>query len=201
MANDAFKIVAVWRHPNGDEMNNVMYARIIGGDAANVTDLITDVVGLLAARFASWLALCITTLVLEAIKVYAFDEATGVSTPLGTSTVGNAGTVVGDSLPGGCAIKITWFAPQRARPAGIYLPTPDRQALASAGNLSSTATASAASLAASLRNAATLGGTGLAYRPAYWSKKDSAFVDLVSASAGANDTVDYQRRRKAGVGI
>jgi hypothetical protein len=201
MANDNFKIVVEWSLANGSVAQNVIYANIPGGDAANPSDLVNDIVNLIAAKFANWLAEVITTVILNIVKVYGFDEATGLSVPIGSGLIGDPGTATGVPCPAGCAVKVNIYPDLRARPAGIYLPQPAAVSLNTDGTLDAPGVANAALTAAQLVGGSTLGTTGLSWNPRYWSKKDLAMVDIEGAPTEVNDVVDYQRRRKKGVGI
>lgn len=201
MADDIFKAVVEWDMPNGSVGQNVLYAQVIGGDAADVEDLVADIVATIVSRLGSWITYLATEFLLDAIKVYAFDASTGVSVPLGA---GNPNVTGGDgaaTLPLGCCVKLSWYAPQRARPAGIYLPAPTVTHVDDDGSLGVGATAAALATANALKTTGTLIVTGLTYRPVYWAKGDGLMVTINPATSAVNDVIDYQRRRKAGVGI
>lgn len=201
MADDNYKMVVVWSLPNGSQGQNVIYANVPGGDSAVVGDLITDLAGRVGAIFGQWLAHVTASCILELVKIYAFNAATGISTPLGSGVLNDPGTSVNGPLPAGCAVKMNVYPTAKPRPAGNYLPAPTTGSLDSDGSLDAATVAGALAVATALTAGAVLPLTSLSYNPVYWVKADGVIYSYELDPVSVNDVMDYQRRRKAGVGI
>lgn len=201
MANNTFKIVAEWSLPNGSIGQNILYAEIAGGDSADPQTLVDDVAIEVERIFSPWLGAVTQNGALSRALVYAFDVATGLSTPVGTGVINSAGLASGNSCPGGVATKVNLFVAGRSRPAGMYLPTPAAALLTATGSMSASTVIGALAVGTDATAVSALTTNGETYTPLYFSEKDGIMVSLVNASIQVDTTYDYMRSRKAGNGI
>jgi len=196
-----YRVVAEWTQANGSVAQNVLYANIINGEVADQADLIQDIADTVYDIMLDWLASVATNVILALVRIYLFDQSTGLSTPVGVGVINEAGTGGGSSLPAGVSVKYNLYLEGRSRPFGAYLPGPATLAAGSNGLIASTGTANALVTALNMTVNHSMALTGLVFRPRVYSPKDSLTLDAVGADAEVNNVFDYQRRRKSGVGV
>ena len=201
MSNDAFKGVVSWSLPNGSIAQNVVYATFIGGDALADVDLTNFLGTHWEAIFSLWLTSVNALTVLDQVAVYEFNPVTGVSQPKGTFISVEPGTATGTALPQGVSVKVNLFPPGRKRPGGMYLPAPTTSKVDSDGSIINAALLDAVAVGVGQTLVVDLQGGGLDYYPTMYSALDNAMIPLWFASVQLNDTFDYMRSRKDGVGI
>lgn len=199
MAN--YRVIAEWSLPNGSVAQNVFHARVINGETADQDDLVDDLKTTIIDILTPWLSSLVTQLILTAIRVYVLDVVTGLVTPVGVGVASAAGTLTGDALPAGVAVKINQYVAGRSRPFGVYLPSPAETQNTANGRISSTAQTNALLVAVNNSQNTVMPTTGLVYRPLGYSRASANTYELVGANNEVDITFDYQRRRKVGVGI
>lgn len=201
MANNHFKGVASWSLPNGSIAQNIFHGVLVGGDAL-AASLKVDILGAhWASVLSPWLPMCTPSTLLSNVRVYEFDETTNTSLPLGLRAIGLAGTGGGSPLPAGNACKINLFPPMRPRPAGMYLPAPERGQVSLTGTIAAPAVLAALGVASDAVAEVALNAGSNAFVPAYYSKKEGGLVLLRNSTLQMNTAFDYIRSRKDGVGI
>lgn len=201
MSNDMYTAVIVWALANGTEAQNSHLIRVDGGDGQTAAALGPAIGTYLADRVNAWRLIMGNDSSLASIVIYKWDGATETQTPFHTHIVNASGAETQPSLPGGLACKLNLFVSERARPAGIYLPPVSKGYSGLLGAVHSDAVVAALLVGVELTTTGTLPFLGLAVTPFYWSLKDGALVNLVGASVQVDDTFDYIRSRKKGVGI
>lgn len=197
---DIIRIVPTLLFPDDVVMQNVFHfvlTTIVGdGDEATVT---ADAEEYVQDIFDNFFANYVAEIDGDLIKVYVYDSVGDDFDEIGTGALTITGTAATEMLPHGVALMQSFFTTDPDVQGRKYwggFPEGNQQTGSWIGNVLTNAVAAAADVVGTFT--ASIGGN--IYQPVVWSPtKRSALA--YSGVVDTNTIVNYQRRRRPGVGI